>query len=179
MSLAIALVIVAAVALVLILGVTVSRSLQFSRSSALSSRIEPIDVEAFRNLVDPAENAYLRRQLPATEFRSVQRERLRSAAAYIRVASHNATVLVTIGQAALSAGDISTQQAARQLVDDALLLRRNATVALVRIYLALAWPNAALAAAPILHGYEQLNGRAMLLGRLQNPAVPVRISSSL
>ena len=55
----------------------------------------------------------------------------------------------------------------------------NATIALLRIYVALAWPQSALVAAPILHGYEQLSGRAMLLGRLQNPAVPVRISASL
>jgi len=56
------------------------------------------------------------------------------------------------------------------LVDNAVLLRRNVTFALFRIYVALAWPNAGLAADPILHDYERLNGSAMLLGRLQNPA---------
>lgn len=179
MTLALVLVIAAAFALVLILGITVSRSLQRSRGSALAQRIEPIDIEAFRNLVDPAENDYLRRRLPATEFRAVQRERLRAAAAYIRVAGRNAAVLITIGQAALGANDATTAEAARELVDNALLLRRNATVSLFRIYVALVWPQSALAGAPIVHGYEELSGRAMLLGRLQNPRVPVRISASL
>jgi len=64
-------------------------------------------------------------------------------------------------------------------VNSALLLRRNAAFALLRIYIALAWPNSGLAAVPILHGYERLNGAAMLLGRLQNPAAPVRISAQL
>lgn len=179
MTLALVLVIAAALALVLILGVAVSTRLQLSPGSALARKIEPIDIEAFRNLISPAENEYLRRRLPPGEFRKVQRERLRAAAAYIRVAGRNAAVLVAIGQAALSAGDAATVEAARELVDNALLLRRNATIALLRIYVALAWPQSPLVAAPIVHGYEQLSGRAMLLGRLRNPAVPVRISGNL
>jgi len=50
---------------------------------------------------------------------------------------------------------------------------------LLRIYIAMAWPTSGLAAAPVLHSYEQLNGSAMLLGRLQNPAAPVRIAAML
>ncbi len=179
MTLALVLVIAAVLALVLILGITVSARLQLSSGSALARTIEPIDIEAFRNLVNPSENSYLRRRLPAAEFRRVQRERLRAAAAYIRVAGSNAAVLIAIGQAALSTSDAATAEAARQLVDNALLLRRNSTLALLRIYVALAWPQSALAAMPIVHGYEQLSGSAMLLGRLQNPAVPVRISVNL
>ena len=179
MTLAIILVIVAALALIFILGITVSRSLQVSEGANLAGKIQPIDVAAFRNLIDPAEDDYLRRRLPASEFRLVRRERLRAMAAYVQTAGRNAAVLVRMGQGALSAADPQTSEAARQLVDNALLLRRNAAFALLRIYVALAWPNSGLAAAPILHGYERLNGSAMLLGRLQNPAVPVRISATL
>jgi hypothetical protein len=179
MTLALVLVIASALALVFILGLTISTHLQLSPRSAVARTIEPIDIEAFRNLVSPAENLYLRHRLPPGEFRSVQRERLLAAAAYIRVAARNAALLIAIGQAALSASDTATAEAARQLVDNALLLRRNATLALLRIYVALAWPQSALAAMPIVRGYEQLSGRAMLLGRLQNPAIPVRISANL
>ena len=179
MTLALVLVVAAALALILILGVTVSTHLQLSPGSALARRIEPIDIEAFQNLINPTENDYLRRRLPASEFRTVQRERLRAAASYIRVAGRNAAILIGVGQAALHASDPATSEAARQLVDNALLLRRNAAMALLRIHLALAWPQSALAAAPIVRGYEQLSSRAMLLGRLQNPAVPVRISANL
>jgi len=178
MTLAIVLVVLAVLALVIILGVTVSRRLQVSESSSLGSKIEPLDIEAFRNLVDPREDEYLRRRLPPSEFRRVQRERLRAAATYIRAAGNNAGVLVTIGQAALASNDAATVEAAHQLVDNALLLRRNATIAMLRIYVALVWPHASPAAAALLHGYEQMSGRAMLLGRLQNPAVPVRISAN-
>lgn len=178
MTLAIILVIAAALALAFILSITFSQSLQLSSSSQPAS-IQPVDLEAFRNLIDSAQAEYLRRRLAPTEFRTVQRQRLRAMAAYIQIAAKNATVLVRIGQSALSANDSDTTEAARQLVEQALLLRRNATFALLRIYVALPWPNSDSDASRILHRYEQLNGSAMLLGRLQNPAVPVRISASL
>ncbi len=178
MTLAIILVLAATVALVVILRITLSGSLQLSGNASLAKQIQPIDVAAFRNLVDPAEDDYLRRRLPASEFRVVRRERLRATAAYVRVAGSNAAVLVTMGQNALSASDAHTAEAARQLVNDALLLRRNAAFAVLRIYVALAWPNSGRAAVPVLRGYERLNGAAMLLGRLQNPAAPVRISAT-
>jgi hypothetical protein len=174
MILAIILVIAAALALIFILGITVSRNLQISGSD--HQHIQPIDVEAFRNLVDPAETDYLRRHLSASKFRIVQRERLRAMAAYIQVAGRNAAILALIGQSALSTSDSQTAQAARQLVDNALLLRRNAALVLLRIYFSLAWPTSDIAATGVLRGYEQLNTCAMLLGRLRDPAVPVRIA---
>ena len=178
MTLAIILIIAAALGLIFLLAYSVSRSLQVSSKTGLAGQIQPLDVEAFRNLVDPAEREYLRRRLRAAEFRTVQRERLRAMAAYIQVAARNAAVLIQIGNAALASSDSRTVEAAHQLVDRAQTLRMNAGLALRRIYISMAWPDSGLAAAPILSGYEHLNGSAMLLGRLQNPAVPVRISAA-
>lgn len=178
MIFAIILVIAAALALASILSITVSRSL-LAPNPGSAEPIQPVDIEAFRNLIDPAEDEYLRRRLPPPELRSVRRLRLRAMAAYVVVATRNATVLIRIGQAALAANDPHTAEAARQLVDQALLLRRNATFALLKIYAAWAWPTSSALVSPILRGYEQMSGSAMLLGRLQNPAVPVRIASTL
>lgn len=178
MTLAIVLVIAAALGLVLILRITLFRSLQVTGDPRLAAQIQPIDVVAFRNLVDPTEDAYLQRRLSAAEFRAVRRERLRAMAVYVQTAGRNAALLIRMGQDALTSSDPRTVEAARQMVETALLLRRNATFALLRIYVALAWPNSGIAATPFLHSYEQLNGSAMLLGRLQNPSVPVRISAT-
>lgn len=178
MNLALVLVVAAILALAIILGLALSRSLQISPANAQAGTIEPIDIEAFRNLASPAEDAYLRRRLPPSEFRAVRRARLRATAAYVQAAARNAATLIAIAQTALAAPDPRTVDAAQQLIDQALLLRRNAVVALFRIYLALAWPNSGLAATPILDGYRELSGSAMLLGRLQNPVVPVRISAT-
>lgn len=177
MSLAIVLVISAVLALGIILRLAVTQSPQIQKPSDLNGQICPIDIEAFRNLINPAEDDYLRRHLPPAQFRQVRRERLRAMAVYVQVAARNAALLVQAGEAALASRDVRLAQAAQQLVNDALLLRRNATLALVRIYLALAWPNSEFAAMRVVDRYERLSGAAMLLGRLQNPAVPVRLSS--
>ena len=177
MTLAVVLVVAAVLSLVVILRAGVLRTLQISKDASTSPRIVPLDVEAFRNLADPGEDAYLRRHLPAWEFRRVRRARLRAMAAYVQIAGRNAAALVLLAQKALNSADPQTAEAALQLLNQALLLRRNAAFVLFRLYLALAWPHSSLAAAPILEDYRQLSGAAMLLGRLQNPGVPVRISA--
>jgi hypothetical protein len=76
----------------------------------------------------------------------------------------------------LASGNPQFTESAHRLVNDALMLRRNTTLALARIYLALAWPNSGVAALRVVDRYERLSGSAMLLGRLQNPAATVRLS---
>jgi hypothetical protein len=179
MNLAIVLVIAAAVGLGIIVRLAVVRTLQSRQGAHFSATIRPIDIEAFRNLINPAEDDYLRRRLPPAQFRVVRRQRLYAMAAYVHVVADNAAVLVRIGEVAVASGDPRLAGAAQRVVDDAVLLRRNTTVALVRIYLALAWPDSGFAAVRVVDRYEQLSGAAMLLGRLQNPAVPVRLSALL
>src|SRR5580698_10404693 len=86
-------------------GLGVSRALRPASRAQLEAQIEPIDVAAFRNLIDPAEDEYLRRHLTAAQFRLTQRSRLRARAAYVRVAGRNAAVLIRMGQAVLAASD--------------------------------------------------------------------------
>ncbi len=177
MNLAIFIVIIAALTLSAILLLSVKQTLQNRQSVNLTGSIHPIDVEAFRNLTNPAEDEYLRRCLTPAQFRRVRRERLLALVAYVHLVAENAGVLVAVGESALAGGDARLADPARALVNDALLLRRNATMAMARIYIALAWPNSGFAAARVADRYEQLSGTAMLLGRLQNPAVPVRLSA--
>jgi hypothetical protein len=174
--------IVAAVAtLGSVAGLAVSRALRPASKAALEAQLEPIDVAAFRNLIDPAEDEYLRRHLSAAQFRVTQRARLRARAAYVRAAGRNALVLIRMGQTALAANDAGAtnevREAALRLVNDALLLRRNAGFALLRIYADMAWPNRSTVGAGLIDRYERLGDSAMLLGRLRNPAVPVRVSA--
>jgi hypothetical protein len=175
------LIVVAVATLASAAGLAVSRALRPASKADLEAQLEPIDVAAFRNLIDPAEDEYLRRHLSAGQFRVTQRARLRARAAYVRVAGRNAAVLIRMGQAALATSNASApddvRDAALRLVNDALLLRRNAGFALPRIYADMAWPNRSTATAGILDRYERLSDSAMLLGRLRNPGVAVRVTA--
>jgi hypothetical protein len=175
-SLALLLLTAAALTLATVLTIAVRSALQVGAENICD--IQPLDLDAFRNLTDPAENEYLRQKLSAGDYRSVQRLRLKAMAAYVRIAGQNAALLVRLGASAAQSSDLETASAARELMDSALLLRRNAAFALCRIYAAWLWPNAHFTASSVLDGYRQMSGSAMLLGRLQNPATPVRIAVS-
>jgi hypothetical protein len=179
------LIVAAVLTLALTAGFAVSRALRPASKADLEAQLEPIDVAAFRNLIDPAEDEYLRRQLSAAQFRVTQRSRLRARAAYVRVASRNATVLIRMGQIALAASEAGAsnaransdvRDAALRLVNDAALLRRNAGFALLRIYADMVWPSHSNAMAGIIDRYQRVSESAMLLGRLRNPGVAVRVT---
>jgi hypothetical protein len=176
MTLAIFIVVAAVLTLVAIAGIAGIHSFRISAGTNPASQIRPLDIEAFRNLSNPAQDAYLGRRLPAAEFRRVRRVRLLALAAYIRAAGKNAAVLVRLGQAAATSSDAETAKAARQMVNEALLVRRNAAFVLLKIWVTWAWPGGDFTAIPIFDDYNRLNHAAMLLGRLQNPAAPLRIS---
>jgi len=176
MIIAIVLVAAAALSLLAIVGTALARRLQTSAEGSLADQICLLDVEAFRNLADPGEEEYLRGRLPDAEYRKVRRARLHALAGYVQTAGKNAAALAVMGQNALSSEDAATVEAARRLVEQAVLLRRNAGLLLVRIYADRLWPTSNLGAAPILDRYNRVSGAAMLLGRLQNPAAAVRIA---
>lgn len=64
-----------------------------------AKHIRAVDVEAFRNLVDPDEEEFLRTNLPPAEFRRIQRERLRAAVEYVSCAAQNAAILLRVADA--------------------------------------------------------------------------------
>ena len=177
------LIVIAVATLASAAGLVVSRALRPASKADLQAQLEPIDIAAFRNLIDPAEDEYLRRRLSAAQFRVTQRSRLRARAAYVRVAERNAAVLIRMGQTALATAgagatnDAGVREAALRLVNDALLLRRNAGFALLRIYADMVWPSHSNAMAGIVDRYERLGDTAMLLGRLRNPGVAVRVTA--
>ena len=67
---------------------------------ALEQYMRPLDLAAFRNLIDHDEEVYLRAQLPAAAFRSIQRQRMRAALEYVGRTAHNAGILLRAGETA-------------------------------------------------------------------------------
>ena len=111
----------------------------------LMEQLRPLDLAAFRNLVDPQEEDYLRENLGPADFRRVQRARLSAAAAYVRQAAHNAGLLLRLGEAARDSSNAAVAQAGVALSEQALQLRMAAVMALLHIGAAWMWPGASLA----------------------------------
>jgi len=178
MNLTFLIVVAAVLGLGSVVSVGLARRQRHTPKAALTELV-PLDVEAFRNLTDPAEEDYLRRHLPPAEYRTVRRARLRAMAAYVHLASRNAALLAQIGQAVAMQKDPERARATRRMINDAFLLRRNATVALARIYLALVLPGTGAALPRFQDQYMKVVASAMLFGRLQDPASASRFSLAL
>jgi hypothetical protein len=134
-----------------------------------TEHIRAVDVEAFRNLVDPDEEEFLRTNLPPVEFRRIQRERLRAAVEYVSCAAHNAAILLRLADAGRRSSDPATAEAAQKLVDNALRLRLYALQAIPRLYLGMILPGSRISPVRIAESYEQMTRLVVLLGCLQYP----------
>lgn len=167
------------IALVSVLVVARGRAHAVRQIEDVSAAVRPVDLAAFRNLMDPREEEYLRALLPPRSFRRVHRLRMAAAADYVRGAASNAAVLIRLGEAARSSPDPQIAEAAGKLVNDALRLRMLAVVAVLRITTSKLVPSVGLFRVPVGEQYEQLVGQFAVLGRLQGFPKTSRTVASL
>jgi hypothetical protein len=179
MTVALVLILVSLFALLLLLYVARGQSASIRSLDDLPGQTRPVDLDAFRNLIDPDEEEYLRANLLPSDFRMVQRERLRAALDYIHCASHNAAILLRLGEAARRNSDPKVSLAGQQLVDSALRLRLYALLTIPKLYLGIALPGAHLSPGRLVEGYQQLSGLAGQLALVQHPARAPRLSAVL
>jgi hypothetical protein len=132
-------------------------------------QLRAVDLRAFRNLMDPEEEDYLRQRLSPADFRRIHRERLLAAVEYIKCAAFNASVLMRIADEARRSPDSATVQAAVNLTSNAIRLRSYAFQAIPKLYLAMLFPGRRISSARVAESYEQMTRQVVLLG-LQYPA---------
>lgn len=170
------------VALVLLLVLVISmrrhRNLQPAPTD-FSAQLRTVDLDAFRNLVDPDEEDFLRRNLPPGEFRGIQRARFLAAVEYIRCTAHNATVLLRMAESARHNPDARIAAAGKELVDTALRLRLYAFQAIAKLYLGMVFPGTHLSPLSVIDKYQEVRGLVSQLGRLQYPSSAARVTAAL
>jgi hypothetical protein len=121
--------------------------------------IQALDIEAFRNLMDPEEEAFLRAQLPVQEFRALRRERVHVALAYVNELSRVALQFARFGDASKRSSDPSIAASGRQIANDAISLRMLALNARVRLTLAGVFPGLDTSSVrPLIDRYDQAAG---------------------
>ena len=179
MIISVVLLLVAVAALIWIFVSARGHASTISQISELQGRTQPVDLAAFRNLVDTAETDHLRSRLVASEFRKVQRERLRAAVEYVDCVSDNAAVLLRLGETARMSEDPAVSQAGSELVNTALRVRIYALMARTTFYAGMILPGVGIASGQVTETYESLTLMVGRLGRLQNQRQMVRLSAVL
>jgi hypothetical protein len=165
MTFAYSLVVLSALSLVVLL--LLAKGYWFARSTTIPSPadLHVIDVEAFRNLIDDDEEAYLRHHLSARDFRRIYRERMLAAIEYVHAAYHNAGILVTIADAARESADPLVAETAGRLFENATRLRWYTAKVVPRLYFNLLFPGANHASRQLFDRYDTLTREAIMLGR--------------
>jgi len=139
-----------------------ARAVRWLRDPA--AHLRSVDLEAFRNLIDPQEEQFLRDHLPPGEFRRIQKERLLAAADYVLAVAHNATVLLRLGQAARLSPDPPIAASGGNLADTALQLRLVAFRSLAMLYLRVLLPGSHVSLAGVAERYQSVTSPVVLLG---------------
>ncbi len=145
----------------------------------LQGRTEPVDLDAFRNLIDPQETEFLRRRLPPQTFRQLHRERTLAAADYVRCIAKNAAVLLQLGQVTRDNADPEIARTAQEMIRLALSVRMSAMSALVALHVQSVWPGAPFSSDEVFERYRRLTESAVLFTRLQRPAFSGRVAAML
>jgi hypothetical protein len=103
--------------------------------------IRSLDIEAFRNLVDPQEEAFLRSRLPAGEFRRIKRARAQAALAYVKTVSKASLQFARFGDAARRNPDPAIAASGKQIANSAIYLQLRALEASANLRVSAAFPG--------------------------------------
>lgn len=173
------LIFVALAILFLLLYIEGGQNHSVHRLDDLAGHTRPVDLDAFRNLLDPKEEDFLRATLLPREFRLIQRERMRAAVDYVRNTSHNAAFLLRLGEAAARNADPRIAQTGRELIDSASRLRIYALLSSALLYFRILLPGARVSYGTLADNYQHLSALASQLVLMEHPAQVARLSALL
>jgi hypothetical protein len=178
MAIVIMIVIVAFLAALFFVRVSHQHAIAISSLDDLSGRTQPVDLQAFQNLIDPSETAFLRKNLSPHDYRSIRRERAQATADYVQRIAHNAGILLKLGQAARASTDPEIARAAQSIIERALAVRMIAMQALFKLRLQ-ALTGLDLSTGDIFDRYGRLTESVALFTRLQRPAYSSQVLAML
>ncbi len=125
-----------------------------------------LDIEAFRNLVDPAEEAFLRDHLSPRKFRAIKRQRMWAALTYAWEAGRAAKALAKVGQAAQRSLDPKIAASGVQVTENAFRLRWQTVRVGLHLFTEILLPGLSSRSLPSLADqYERSAETLFRLGR--------------
>jgi hypothetical protein len=145
----------------------------------LEGRTIPIDLVAFQKLMDPHDRVFLRQSLPKRTYRRIQRKRNLASMSYVRCAAQNAAILIRVGESLRDASDLEVRTNAARLTESAIHLRFLAVAALLKLSVAVLFPDLELSVATLTNRYSRMVESVQLLTRLTTPVLTSRVMASL
>jgi len=160
---------IVAVVLVLLWTIVRGRSARVHDLASAEAAIAPVDIEAFRNLIDPQQDRFLREHLNAGDFRRLQRARYRAVAEYLAHVAANAGVLLRLGEAARASHDPAVEAQGAELAAAAASLRLYSVMALAQAYAGVLFPGFGVSVGSVADSYDRVTVKFWAIGRAWTP----------
>lgn len=148
-----------------------------SNLSEIAAQLRPIDVNAFRNLIDEGEERFLRKSLPAVEFWPIHRERMLAATEYVMSAAKNAGILIRLAEPATQDSDPLVVSAAQELLESATEVRLYALQVVPRFYVSMLLPWVGHSPYSLAERYAAMSRQMVTLGCLRSATEPTAVSN--
>lgn len=137
------------------------------RSRSNQATVRPLDVAAFRTLMDRDDELFLREKLSRDAFLKLKRERIRVSLKYVGRIASNASAVMHSSDAGRLHPDPEISQAAVQIAELATQIRIQCLVAFTKLSVEFAFPSLQLTPATLAPKYQSLRAKAARLGSLQ------------
>jgi len=138
-----------------------------SRIQQAGQSIRPVNLKAFRTLMDRDDEFFLRERLPRSKFKHLKRQRIRVTARYVGRIAGNASAVLHMGEAARLSPTPEVVEAAGQVMELATQIRLQCLFAWAKLSAEYVLPSLQLTPAMLVPKYQVLRDNVSRLGNLQ------------
>jgi hypothetical protein len=142
------------------------------RRSHAAETVKPLDLQAFRMLMDRDDEQFLRSRLSHRKFFQLKRSRISVTWKYVARISGNAAAVMHMAEAARQNTDSAVAEVANQVVNTATQIRMQCLIAFAKLSAEFLFPALQLTPALLDNRYQALRESVARLGSLapQNAA---------
>ena len=144
-----------------------------SRRIQAGQSVRPVNLKAFRTLMDRDDEMFLRGRLPRSKFSHLKRERIRVSLRYVSRIAGNASAVLRMGEAARLSPAPEVAEAANQVMELATQIRLQCLVAMAKLVAEYAIPSLQLTPAMLAPKYQSLRDSVSRLGALTQNRAPL------
>lgn len=140
-----------------------------SRRKQSRETVRPVDLKAFRTLLDRDDEMFLKSRLPRARFARLKRERVSVTMRYVGRIANNASIVMRMSEGARLNADPEIAQTAAQIIEMASQVRLQCLVAFAKLSVEFAIPSLQFTPAMLAPEYQKLRENVVRLGKLQSP----------
>ena len=145
----------------------------------LASHAVPLDLEAFQNLLDAADDAFLRRNIPPLQYEVIRRMRVRAALAYLETVAANTAIVLRLAESMRTSAAEAIPEPGQAVVNEALRLRALCLLAILRLRWDFFFPGGWGKVATLLSDYRRLSLGITEMVRAREPALAAQALQAL